>query len=406
MTSNGTGVLEISLANKFSPSTRYKGHGYCFDYDCVCDLDIQTNRITGIVAGSRDYCVDLYYTRLNDAIKITSFACECPHFADGYNCKHIWAVILECDYLAASDPRWKQFLSGAVTSGNRLDQLLARISSPSQAAAVSAVPVHRDFLFGAARKQQTRLSYVFELVSGSLQLLLFKQKQKVNGEWGVAKRYKFEKDEIKSAPAESQQLLRLLTGYESPEDSGGSYSYRFDRAEYYETFEVISQWTEDVWKLLAESGQVFWSLDSDAGEDDWRKLVIDVERPYSLNLTYDEKFKTKTKVSVEITNGELTIPNDQIVHASSNGVTLAADRLFKVSNPELVPLLECVLQDELIVQRKDRAKFVELLDRIPNADRLPLPESWEIDKADVEPIVGIEFYQDGKVEVRLVPSIF
>ena len=54
------------------------------------------------------------------------------------------------------------------------------------------------------------------------------------------------------------------------------------------------------------------------------------------------------------------------------------------------------MQDDLVIKRKDRAKFVELLDRIPNADRLPLPKSWEIDKAEIEPIVGVEFYQDGR----------
>jgi len=72
---------------------------------------------------------------------------------------------------------------------------------------------------------------------------------------------------------------------------------------------------------------------------------------------------------------------------------LAVDRLFKIDNPELLPLLDCVLQDELVILKKDRAKFVELLDRIPNADQLPLPESWGIEKAAIDPVVGVEFHQ-------------
>ena len=395
MASDGTGVLGTSLAGQFSPSTKSKGLIYCFDYDCVDCLEIETNRITGLVTGSREYRVDLYYTRQNGGIRITSYACGCPHFADGYNCKHIWALILECDYLAESDSRWKQFLSGVAGSEDRLDQLLTRVSLQSPATAAITVPVHRDFLFGAAKQQQTRLSFVFEFTSGSFELLLFRQKQKVNGEWGVAKRLKFEKEEIRFAPTESQQLLRLLTGYQSPESADSSYGYYSNKPGKFETFEVKSQWSGEVWKLLAASDRVFWSFDSDTGENDWRKLVIDVEHPYSLNLKYDEKLKTKTKVLIEVNNGESTIPKDQIVHVN-DGVGLAADRLFKVANPELFPLLESVLQDELVIKKKDRAKFVEVLDRIPNADRLPLPKSWEIDKADVEPIVGIEFYQDGR----------
>ena len=99
---------------------------------------------------------------------------------------------------------------------------------------------------------------------------------------------------------------------------------------------------------------------------------------------------------IEVGNGDSVIASDQIVRIENDGLGLADGRLFKVDNPELVPLLECVLQDELVVKKKDRAKFVELLDRIPNADRLPLPKSWEIDKAQIEPVVGVEFYQDGR----------
>jgi len=187
-----------------------------------------------------------------------------------------------------------------------------------------------------------------------------------------------------------------LTGYEVPESDGSSYRYYDSEPDSYESFEVVSEWSGDVWNLLAQSERVFWSLDRDGGEDAWRKISVDVMQPYSLELKYDEKLKTKTKVLIEVSNGELTIPQDQLVMMSADGIGLASDRLFKVDNPELSPLLECVLEDELVIKKKDRAKFVELLDRIPNADRLPLPVSWEIDKAEIEPIVGVEFYQDGK----------
>ena len=188
----------------------------------------------------------------------------------------------------------------------------------------------------------------------------------------------------------------MLTGYEMPESEDSRYRYHSNELDKYESFEIVSEWSDDIWQLLAQSGRVFWTLDPNGGEDAWREIKIDVARPYSLRLKYDEKLKTKTKVLIEVSNSELTIPNDQIALLGADGIGLAAGRLFKVDNPELSPLLECVLQDELVVKKKDRAKFVELLDRIPNADRLPLPESWEIDKADVEPIVGIEFYQDGR----------
>ena len=295
MASDGAGVLEASLACRFSPNARKKGYSYCFDYDCVKDLSIEPNRIKGYVKGGQDYEVELYYTRLNGAVEVTDFYCECAHFEEGFNCKHIWAAILECDYLATDDSRWKQFLSLAASDEDRLDELLARVGRQASATADSFVPVHRDFLFGEARKQQIRLSYVFEVLSGRLKLFIFKQKQKVNGEWGVASRYKFTKRGIESAPTESQHLLRLLTGYESPESADSSYSYNFSIQDQYDSFEVTSEWSDDVWKPLAESERVFWSLDSEAGESQWRKLAIDVNRPYSLNFEIRREAEDKNK---------------------------------------------------------------------------------------------------------------
>ena len=386
------GVLELDLAPQFGRSEKKQGASFCYDFDCVRDVNILNNRISGVVYGSQGYEVELYYSVKSGAMKVTGFECACPHFARGFNCKHIWALILECDYLASHDPRWKKFLSGGA-DGDQLDQLLAQVSQRSRA--LTASPVHADFLFGTAKKQQEKLAYVFDISEdgGCMKLLLYKQKQKKNGELGAPTRFKYEKEDLFKAPAESRQLLRALTGYEK-KPASGSYSYYYDeRAGKYESFDVSVEWSDELWQMLAKTERTFWSLDPDGGFEAWRPVAIDVQRPYTLELKYDEKLKTKTKVLVEINNGEDRIENDQVVKAGTDGMGLSEDRLFKIANPELFPLLECVLRDELVIKKKDRTKFVELLDRIPNADRLPLPESWEIDRAETEPVVGVEFYQ-------------
>ena len=385
------GVLELNLASQFGRPEQKQGASYCYDFDSVRNVSILDNRISAVVYGSRGYEVELYYSVKSGAMKVTGFECACPHFARGFNCKHIWALILECDYLATNDPRWKKFLSGGA-DGDQLDQLLAQVSQRSRA--LTAGPVHADFLFGEAKKQQEQLAYVFDVSEdgGCLKLLLYKQKQKKNGELGAPARFEFDKEDLSKTPAESRQLLRALTGYEK--SSAGSYSYYYGgRAEKYESFDVSAEWSDEIWHLLDKTERTFWSLDPGGGFDAWRPVTIDVQRPYRLELKYDEKLKTKTKVLVEVSNGETKIENDQVVKAGTDGIGLSDDRLFKIANPELFPLLDCVLRDELVIKKKDRSKFVELLDRIPNADRLPLPESWEIDKTAVEPVVGVEFHQ-------------
>jgi len=235
------GVLELDLAAQFGNSVKRKGTAYCYEYDSVHGVNILNNRISGIVRGSEEYDVELYYSLKSGAMKVTGFECSCPHFADGFNCKHIWALILECDFLATQDVRWAKFLRGGVGVGDdQLDRLLAQVSQ--RARVLTTSPVHADFLFGGAKKQQEKLAYVFDISEdgGCMKLLLYKQKQKKNGELGVPTPFKFEKEDIFWEPAESQQLLRALTGYEKP--STGSYGYYYDdRAGKYESFDV-SAW--------------------------------------------------------------------------------------------------------------------------------------------------------------------
>ena len=388
-------TLERSLMHLFSRESQKRGTAYCFEYDCVSSLTVDDHRISGTVHGSWPYDVELVYSQKGGVFQITNFACECPDFNKGKNCKHIWATILECDHLATQDPRWAKFLAGGDANASQLEQLLAQLKQQNQTSLTR--PVHRDFLFSQNR-QQERLSFVFDVPTSeeSLVLFLFKQKRKANGDWGAPKRYRFVKSDIQLAPPEVQHLLRMLTGYQTPVGPSQGYGYYYDTPDKYETFDVTPEWSDEVWALLAKTERVFWALDVDGGEAAWQPLVIEIQPAYSIQLSYDQKLKTKTKVLADVNNGESTIPNDQIVRVGVDGIGVAVDRLFKIDNPELTPLLDCVLRGDLVILKKDRAKFVELLDRLPNSDRLPLPESWAIEKADVEPVVGVEFYQGMK----------
>ena len=56
------GVLELDLAAQFGNSVKRKGTAYCYEYDYVHDVNILNNRISGIVRGSEEYDVELYYS--------------------------------------------------------------------------------------------------------------------------------------------------------------------------------------------------------------------------------------------------------------------------------------------------------------------------------------------------------
>jgi SNF2 family DNA or RNA helicase len=47
-----------------------------------------------------------------------------------------------------------------------------------------------------------------------------------------------------------------------------------------------------------------------------------------------------------------------------------------------------------VIKKSERGDFIELIDRLPDADQIPLPESWGISRQQVEPLVGVEFQQE------------
>ena len=65
------GVLELDLAAQFGNSVKRKGTAYCYEYDSVHDVNILNNRISGIVRGSEEYDVELYYSLKSGAMTVS-----------------------------------------------------------------------------------------------------------------------------------------------------------------------------------------------------------------------------------------------------------------------------------------------------------------------------------------------
>src|ERR1041384_1168135 len=92
--------LKSRFSPQFNPKIRDRGHGY-FRSGAVKILKHSDSHVLAQVKGNFDYFVELQLT-----LNSLDVACTCPYFADGEDCKHIWATMLAADsknYLSEVD---------------------------------------------------------------------------------------------------------------------------------------------------------------------------------------------------------------------------------------------------------------------------------------------------------------
>lgn len=76
----------------FRPHIIERGYDY-FLADAVDDFEVHEGMVNAIVEGTDDYAVTIEFSQE----KITSLYCDCPYAADGNHCKHMAAVLFECN---------------------------------------------------------------------------------------------------------------------------------------------------------------------------------------------------------------------------------------------------------------------------------------------------------------------
>lgn len=74
----------------FSQTILNRGREY-FNQGLVESLDYDERGITAVVCGSYDYAVDITFAKN----EVKEISCDCPYAEDGYNCKHMAAVLYE-----------------------------------------------------------------------------------------------------------------------------------------------------------------------------------------------------------------------------------------------------------------------------------------------------------------------
>jgi superfamily II DNA or RNA helicase len=224
--------LKSRFAPQFNPRIRDRGLSY-FRSGKVKILKHSDSHVLAQVAGTLEYFVKLTLT-----LHSLDIACTCPYFADGEDCKHVWATILAADsknYLSEVDlhgPLRLVYDNEAVTALQLLEedepapepqplwqQKFALITNSIN----NALPPERDpwpvnrEIYYIVDPQGSRRSGLLNVE------IAFRERNK-KGEWGKIKKARIKQNQLGqlSDPTDREILSLLLGGKDS---YWSSYSY-------------------------------------------------------------------------------------------------------------------------------------------------------------------------------------
>lgn len=101
--------LSTRCQHDFSFNSRQRGEEY-FRADQVRLTKTAADGVSATVAGSRrtPYAVEIDWSEADTGVILAT--CACPHYADGFLCKHVWATLLQIEsegldqHLAGASP--------------------------------------------------------------------------------------------------------------------------------------------------------------------------------------------------------------------------------------------------------------------------------------------------------------
>jgi hypothetical protein len=224
--------LKSRFASQFNPRIRDRGLAY-FRSGAVKILEHSDVYVLAQVEGNLDYSVQLSLT-----LNSLDVACTCPYFADGEDCKHIWATMLAADsknYLSevnlhgplklvyddegleelqlleeeepapAPQPLWKQQLAVITDS-------IKKARSPQR----NPWPDNREIYY-IVDPQASR-------TSGLLNVEIDFRERNKKGEWGKIKKTRIKQDQLGQLnDPNDREILSLLMGGKDPYWSAYSY---------------------------------------------------------------------------------------------------------------------------------------------------------------------------------------
>src|SRR5215208_352739 len=224
--------LKSRFAPQFNPKIRDRGLAY-FRGGAVKILGHSDDHLLAQVEGNLDYFVQLTLT-----LNSLNVACTCPYFADGEDCKHIWATILTADsknYLSEVDLHGPLRLVYDDEALKELQLLEEGEPAPEpQPLWQQKLAVIKNSINNALPPERNpwpdnrEIYYIVDpqgsRTSGLLNVEIAFRERNKKGEWGKIKKARIQQNQLGelSDPAD-REILSLLIGGKDPYWSAYSY---------------------------------------------------------------------------------------------------------------------------------------------------------------------------------------
>jgi len=433
--------LTKRCSQEFNQNDRKRGQQYFLDDRVFLedDFDIANQVVHADVEGSLDELYNIEIDWSEVALGFLSVRCSCPRYADGYNCKHLWATILELD---------RQGVSESIPGTNRLDidemipladatgSLLSNVVEMAQVGGTRTasrkvakkkkkgnrkslvIPANwHQALQGieryaangseptkspwdALKTKQREAWYVFNIrriVAESKMIVeLFQRETKNDGQFGKFKKLNIESKIVDGfSDRADRELLSLLL--ENSQWSSDDYGYRYRYSSYSSSFSSIAlpfSLREYLLPKISATGRFVWLLDSEMPLESANPLVWDGSEPWQfrLQVTPDDVEKQWVVTGHYSRRGK-TCPMSACTLASESGYLLMDDTLAPFDANGAEAWIDSLYQlSEIHVPYADRDHFLKRLCASGPWPSIEWPESLRLEEIHESPLPKLKVH--------------
>ncbi|MEM7394473.1 MAG: SWIM zinc finger family protein, partial [Verrucomicrobiota bacterium] len=338
-----------ALAQLFNRKTRERGEDY-FRSGRVKVEWSDEYFFEATVHGSRPYDVTL---ELGDNGMVAR--CDCPHFNEGFFCKHIWAVLMAADKEAQFDPP-----SGPPVSAVRDDvdeevwdedsaidipdysspqkqaiQFPGAATGPERGkswqAVLGSVPGYQPVEHSGAAGRESEVRYAIDIqdvFKRGMVLYIEQRARKKNGDWGKVKPLRCSPEDIARLPERTdREILSLLSEWTNPWHQNSYYRPKTES-----NFPMPEGLQPVLIPMLCESGRFFLY---DYEDRQLGPLTWDGDSRWSFGMTMTEnKQQESFLITGRLIDEDREVPLAEPAFLLRNGWIYWNDRISRLKNPE------------------------------------------------------------------------
>ena len=345
--------------------------------------------------------------------------CECPRFADGFFCKHVWAALRELDSMVDVPGNAKLKLRFAVdpTLDDLSSQLRTRLDQPAKADKPAKRPNKKAKSDQGWRKQfktvkraldqdsESQKSPLEEISAGSKQmwyvlqhsdraraesmvLRTFESSRKLAGGWSIPQRKGISGYDIdRYGNAEDGEILRQL----KPATPPGQHD-RFGTFYHSDGFVIPAALIPKLLPRIVETGRLAWTTEEDSFLRQMQPLNWD-SNVWKLRIRLSlEKKSREVEIVPELYHSDEVRPVNLVVSAFSDGIIQFVETL-SLTTANDARWIDALQRDEMQpVPVKEVSDLLTLLTSLPHLPELEIDKRLKIQRNTSKPI--------GKVVIR------